>query len=88
MKGNGTQSTRYPRSPVRDLESCPQDVAQLRVIRAWLGAHPIVSYENEVEAAANFEHAMRRRYPSCRVTNDRVDQETATAAPSGEATVR
>jgi hypothetical protein len=54
----------------------------------WLGSHPIVSYENEVEAAANFEHEMRRRYPSCQVTNDRVDQETATTAPSGEATVR
>ena len=85
MNGNGAQSTRYPRSPARVLEPCSQVVAQRRVIRVWLGVHPIVSYENEAEAAAVFEQAMRRRYPSRQVTNDGTDQAEAAIVPSGNA---
>ena len=42
-----------------------------RLVRVWLGSHIVVRYENNnADAAASFEHAMRRRYASCRVTND------------------
>lgn len=83
MNSNGMQSTRYPRLLTGVLESSAQVAAERRVVRVWLGRHLIVSYENEPGAAASFERAMCRRYPSCRVTNDRVAHETSADSPSG-----
>jgi hypothetical protein len=43
-------------------------------VQAWLGEHLIIEHDDGTErAAAEYEQAMRRRWPSLRVTNDLVD---------------
>jgi hypothetical protein len=44
--------------------------AGLRRVRVWFCEHVIACQVAEPALAARFEAAMRRRFPSCRVTNE------------------
>ncbi|MER7250808.1 hypothetical protein [Kribbella sp. NPDC000426] len=41
-----------------------------RQVRVWLGEHLVIDHISETDTAASFEEAMRRRFPSLRVTNE------------------
>jgi hypothetical protein len=41
-------------------------------VRVWFGTHVIATQIAEPALAARFEAAMRRRFASCRVTNEPV----------------
>ena len=43
-----------------------------RRVRVWFGAHPIADHTAQVEQAAQYEEAMRRRFASLRVTSEPV----------------
>jgi alkanesulfonate monooxygenase SsuD/methylene tetrahydromethanopterin reductase-like flavin-dependent oxidoreductase (luciferase family) len=49
-----------------------QQAGPARLVRVWFGLHVIASHTDTEAAAARYEAAMRRRFASCRVTNDRV----------------
>lgn len=48
----------------------------IRRVEVWFGDHKIIEYYNEDPGkAADFETAMRRRWPSLKVTNEPVAEE-------------
>jgi hypothetical protein len=50
--------------------STPATEQPLRRVCVWLGDHLIIDHVSEPARAAGFEAAMRRRFPSLRVTNE------------------
>lgn len=47
-------------------------VQRKRQVRVWFGEHVIAQYIADAPRAARYEHAMRRRFVSLRVTNDEL----------------
>jgi hypothetical protein len=43
-----------------------------RMVSVWFGEYKIVEHVADPDYAARFEAAMRRRFASCRVTNEPV----------------
>lgn len=54
--------------------------ATKRLVRVWFGQNVIAQHTAEPDIASRYEHAMRRRFASLRVTNDPVEPSGALAA--------
>ncbi|GAA2839629.1 hypothetical protein [Kribbella solani] len=55
--------------------TAPATEQPLRRVCVWLGEHKIIDHVSELSKAEWFEHAIQRRYPSLRVTNEPTEGE-------------
>jgi hypothetical protein len=46
---------------------------KLHRVQVWFGSHLIIEHDEDEPEAAEYEAAMRRRFPGLRVTNEPVD---------------